>query len=164
MSLIIIEGPHHVGKTTLVEETCAGFPQPKCTHPEDLESFLVESCERYALSDDIAVFDHFPLFGYPVKFATGAEERFFREYSLSIDALRYCEWLLVQSREAGKLMLVGATLPAEMLPGQEKERELFAALWGSWRAVPYDYTKPQLAEECKRQIRAFIARHADVVK
>ena len=154
--LILIDGPHHVGKTTLVEECCPGLAQPKNPRPELLESNLRPWVDRYADSSDIAVFDHFTLFTHPVKAACRNDERFFREYTISQDTLDWVEDRLRRSLAAGKTLIVHASLPEHMLPGQEQERSEFYKVFESWPHLFYDWTNPEQAALVKQAIREFI--------
>lgn len=160
MAMLILDGPHGTGKTTLVQETCPELPQPRCPGPENTEACLLEWVERWADSPDVAVFDHFNLFSYPVKQADAHDERFHREYHISPEALKSAAVRLSQAQKHGKALIIHAKPPVETLrPGQQEDARRFEEVFAGWDALAYDWTDEASREATKKRIHEFINAH-----
>lgn len=154
--MVVIDGPHHVGKTTLVEETLAGYPQPKSLKPENYVTDLLAWMERWRDSDDIAVFDHFPYFSYEAKMLANADERFLREYPATeylLTAMREVERQLRSAIQKGKVLLIRA----DHETANQRERDAFEVVFDNWNPVLYDYSDPKKVAATKQAIREFIS-------
>lgn len=163
MAMIILDGCHHTGKTTMVEATCTGLIQPKCLRPEDTERCLVDWIESWGKSEDIAVFDHFILFGYPVKSADPEnEERFRREYFIRDATLMWAAECLHDAQAEGYVLIIHANPPLWVTPEQERARDKFLEVFEGWDAWHYDYTDAANVEATKALIRDFIKAHSKV--
>lgn len=175
--MIVLEGQNNVGKSTLVDWTCAQYGILRFHHagPEDEEAQWVrDMLARWGSSDDVAVFDRF-YFTYLAYPSTG-NWRWGKAPPPSVTPA-FCEETEAQLREMLEkrdLLLIHAAIPIEKLwayevglnPAVEEAKGDFLVLkrafedvLASWRTVPYDYTDPASVEAVHDLISRFVALH-----
>lgn len=175
--MIVLDGMNNVGKSTLVDWVEEHYGIPRFHHADvgDEEGFVLSHLERWAFSEDVAIFDRFffTYLAYPVLGDWAHGER----CPISEACIQMAVKTLAEAKEQGKLLLIHARRelddimayeirlnPAMRQPSvRENLARLLAKfdeLFQPWNPVIYNIDQPESIARVREQVAEFVGATA----